>query len=209
MRWPWLIGGLALLALLWLGPLPAMARHSFTAHMTIHMGVVAVAAPLIASGIAGTRFDPSPGHPILFGPLTASVLELIVVWGWHAPALHEAARSNTTVFLFEQGSFFLSGLLVWIACLGFAASGRTGRSLLGTLGLLLTSIHMTLLGALLAFAQRPLFGHGGEHGIDDQQQGGIVMLLVGGASYLVGGIVLMARVVLREPAVANERGARS
>ncbi|HEX2529106.1 MAG TPA: cytochrome c oxidase assembly protein [Geminicoccus sp.] len=208
MRWRWLLAGVLVLAALWLGPLRPAASHSFTAHMTIHMGVVAVAAPLIATSIAGTRFDPSARHPILFGPLPASLVELIVVWGWHAPALHEAARSEPVVFLIEQASFLASGLLVWIACLGFAASGRTGRSLLGTLGLLLTSIHMTLLGALLAFAQRPLFGHAGLHGLDDQQQGGVVMLLVGGASYLIGGLVLMAR-VLREPAGANERGAPS
>lgn len=204
MRWRWFLPGLALLALLWAGPLPAAAGHSFSAHMALHMGVVAVAAPLLAAGIAGTPYDPSPAHPILFGPLPASLVELVVVWGWHAPALHEAARSNAAVFALEQATFFLSGLLVWTACLGHAGASRTGRSLLGTLGLLLTSIHMTLLGALLAFAQRPLFGHGDMHGLDDQQQGGIVMLLVGGASYLLGGLILMAR-IFREP--ASEHGA--
>ena len=199
MRWRWFLPGIAVLALLWAGPLASATRHSFSGHMAIHMGVVAVASPLLAAGIAGTGFDPSPTRPILFGPLPASLVELIVVWGWHAPALHEAARTIPSVFVLEQATFLLSGLLVWIACLGYAASGTHGRSLLGTLGLLLTSIHMTLLGGLLAFAQRPLYGHQDMHGLDDQQQGGIVMLLVGGASYLLGGLVLMAR-VFREPA---------
>jgi len=193
MRWRLLLPGLLVLGLAWLGPLPAMAGHSFAAHMTIHMAVVAVAAPLLAAAIAGTRFDPSPGRPILFGPLPASLLELLAVWTWHAPVLHEAARHSTPWFVLEQACFFLSGLLVWTACLGFATHERTGRSLLGTLGLLFTSIHMTLLGALLAFAHRPLFGGGGDHGLADQQLGGIVMLLVGGASYLLGGLFLMAR----------------
>ena len=209
MRWPFLLAGTLVVVLLWGGPLRQASGHAFTSHMAIHMGLVAVAAPLLAAGVAGTRFDPSPRHPILFGPLPASLVELVVVWGWHAPALHEAARTGTVAFVAEQASFLLSGLLVWTACLGFAASGRTGRSLLGTLGHLLTSIHMTLLGALLAFANRPLYAHR-DHGpdmqavLDDQQTGGVVMLLVGGASYLLGGLVLMAR-VLREPSSAERQ----
>lgn len=201
MRWRWILLGLLVLALLWGGPLPQLAGHSFAAHMTIHMGVVAIAAPMLAGGIAGTRHDPSPGRPILFGPLPASLVELLVVWFWHAPAVHAAARHLPAMFWVEQITFLLSGLLVWTACLGFAASGRTGRSLLGTLGLLLTSIHMTLLGALLSFANRPLYAHAGAaNDLADQQAGGIIMLLVGGVAYLAGGLVLMAR-VLRDPPV--------
>jgi len=202
MRWLPIIAGLGILAALWGEPLRAASAHSFAAHMAIHMGVVALVAPLIASGIAGTRYDPSPRHPILFGPLPTSLFELIIVWAWHVPVLHGAARSNGWLFAVEQGSFLAAGLLVWIACLGFAAGAQGRRSLAGTIGLLLTSIHMTLLGALLAFAGRPLYAHAG-HGepavqIADQQLGGIIMLFIGGAVYLGGGLYLMARVLLTE-----------
>ena len=40
--------GLAMLALVWLGPLLGAYRESFAAHMLAHMGVVAIAAPLLA-----------------------------------------------------------------------------------------------------------------------------------------------------------------
>ena len=46
MRRALLILGLLVLAVVWLGPLPQLARHAFFAHMTMHMGVVAMAAPL-------------------------------------------------------------------------------------------------------------------------------------------------------------------
>jgi len=202
MRWLPIIIGLGILAALWGGPLRAASAHSFAAHMAIHMGVVALVAPLIASGVAGTRYDPSPRHPILFGPLPTSLFELIIVWAWHVPVLHGAARANGWLFAVEQASFLAAGLLVWIACLGFAAGAQGRRSLAGTIGLLLTSIHMTLLGALLAFAGRPLYAHAG-HGepavqIADQQLGGIIMLFIGGAVYLGGGLYLMARVLLAE-----------
>jgi putative membrane protein len=61
-----------------------MAERAFWAHMTMHMTVVAVAAPLITLSLAGTRFDPVRGAPYLFPPIPASLVELIVVWAWHA-----------------------------------------------------------------------------------------------------------------------------
>ena len=197
-----LAAGLAILALVWGGPLSAMAAHAFSAHMTMHMAVVALAAPLIAVGLAGTRFDPTGRLPLLFSPLLAAMLEFVVVWGWHLPALHGAARAGGLLFVVEQGSFLAVGLLLWLACLGRAAGGTMAGALVGTLGLLLTSMHMTLLGALIAFAGRPLYGHvhGGDaaSAVADQQMGGVIMLFAGGAVYLAGGLFLMARVVLAE-----------
>jgi putative membrane protein len=193
--------GFVLLVALWAGPLRGASAHGFAAHMALHMGVVAMAAPLLGYGIANSRFDPAPRHPLLFAPLFAAMLEFAVVWSWHVPALHHAARTSAAVFALEQGSFLAAGLLLWISCLGPAGEGATGRSLMGTLALLLTSMHMTLLGALIAFAARPLYPHAGHTGdvaaqVADQQLGGIIMLLAGGAVYLAGGVILMARVVL-------------
>ncbi|MCK0207949.1 cytochrome c oxidase assembly protein [Starkeya koreensis] len=196
-----LIAGFAVLALAWGGPLPGLSAHSFAAHMTLHMSVVALAAPLIALGIAGSPFDPSSRLPRLFSPLVAAMLEFAVIWGWHMPALHHAARASVPLFIVEQGSFLLAGLLLWLSCFGGAAAGRAGAALVGTLGLLLTSMHMTLLGALIAFATRPLYAHGAHANADvasalaDQQLGGVIMLLAGGLVYLAGGLALMARVV--------------
>ena len=51
--------GVAALCAAWLGPLPEGIAQSFTAHMSMHVIVVALAAPLIAAALAGSRFDPS------------------------------------------------------------------------------------------------------------------------------------------------------
>src|SRR5690606_2274113 len=75
-----LVSGCAVLAMCWVGPLARLAHTSFSIHMTIHMGVVAVAAPLLALGVAGGRFDPVRRHPVLFAPIPASMVELAVVW---------------------------------------------------------------------------------------------------------------------------------
>ncbi len=203
--------GLFALAAAWLGDLPLMARQSFWAHMTMHMTVVAVAAPLIALALAGGRFDPARKSPKLFAAIPASIVELIVVWAWHAPALHHAARHSAVGLVVEQGMFLASGLLVWLSAFGGDRKRGGQRSGAGVVGLLLTSMHMTLLGALLALAPRPLYSHlAGDArltALDDQQLGGAIMLLVGGVAYLAGGLWLMMGLLrdakAKQAAIAN------
>ena len=212
-RWgnAWLAGGLLVLAATWLGPLPGLSRGSFAAHMLMHMGVVAVAAPMIAVGLAGGRQDPARRWPRWFAPMVASALEFVVVWAWHAPALHHAARHVPGLLVLEQGSFLLVGLLVWIAAFGGDAARRRDRAAAGVAGLLMTSMHMTLLGVLLALASRPLYGgHGDEltlsglSPLQDQHLGGVLMLVFGGVSYLAGALVLLAGLLRdRRGVVAN------
>jgi putative membrane protein len=83
---------------------------------------------------------------------------------------------------------------MWLSAFGGADSESSPRRAAGVIGLLLTSMHMTLLGALLALAPRPLFDHGHGHSamslLEDQHLGGAIMLLVGGVSYLAGGLWL-------------------
>ena len=201
------IVGLLVLGIAWVGPLPRLAEGAFFAHMTMHMTVVAVAAPLLALGLAGGRHDPVNKLPRLFAPVPASVVELIVVWAWHTPGLHHIARHTSGGLLAEQGTFLASGLLVWLSAFGGDARQGGNRAGSGVLALLLTSMHMTLLGALLALAPRPLYGHHGEIGmltpLEDQHLGGAIMLLAGGISYLAGGLWLTAG-ILRQKWIKSE-----
>jgi putative membrane protein len=189
-----LLSGLATLAAAWLVPWETFAPGAFSAHMIVHMSVVAVAAPLIALGVAGGRLDPVRRAPALFSPVPLSIVELLVVWAWHAPALHHGARHTTALFWVEQLSFLASGLAVWLSAFGGDARERTSRRAAGLVALLLTSMHMTLLGALLALSPRALYGHAD---LDDQHLGGALMLLAGSVSYIAGGLWL-ALDLLRE-----------
>jgi len=171
------------------------------------VAVVAGAPPSSALGVAGGRFDLTHRYPALFSPIPASLVELLIVWGWHAPALHHAARSSTSGLVAEQGMFLLSGLLVWLAAFGSEARRSGRRAGAGVIALLLTSMHMTLLGALLGLAPRALYGHGAAGGpslLDQQHLGGAIMLGVGGLSYLAGGLWLAVR--LLETRSLRERG---
>ena len=203
-----LVCGIATLAATWLGPLPGLAQQSFAAHMTMHMIVVAVAAPLIALALSGSALDPARARPRVFAPIPASIIELVVVWAWHMPALHHAARHEPGALVLEQATFLAAGLLLWMAAVGGHREQRRPRAAAGVAGLLFTSMHMTLLGSLFILGTRPLYPHlsdtpGGLSSIADQHLGGVIMLLIGGMSYLVGGLWLTAD-LLRGPAAERQ-----
>jgi putative membrane protein len=162
-----LIIGLAILVGAWAGPLPERVPGSFAAHMTLHMTVTGIAAPL-----------------------TVTLLDLAVIWAWHAPALHRAARARPDILALEQASFVLVAVAVWTVALAAPAGRHAEAALAGAMTLFFTSMHMTLLGALLALAPQPLFGHA--HGIGDQHLGGAIMLMVGAVVYLAGGLFVAA-----------------
>lgn len=199
------IVGLALLAIFGVMLLASFGSGSFTAHMIVHMGIVAIAAPLVAYGLRGTVLD-LPDR-VGMTPMLASLVELAVVWFWHLPALRAIAEASLALSLVEQVSFLVAGVLLWQTCF----RPNEGR-LAGTIGLLFTSMHMTLLGVLLALAPRPLYG-GGEvtcFGISlpaaaDQQIGGVVMLMVGSIVYLLGGVLLLAGVLRDGDGLAVEK----
>lgn len=194
-----LIAGLAMLGTAWV---LAAAGHGITGHMASHMAAVSIAAPLMALGLAGTRIDPATRWPRIVAPLPMMLVELAVVWGWHVPALRAWAAHSSAALAIEQAMFAAAGLLLWSACLGTRDAARLGRRAAGVIALLLTMMHMTLLGVLVALAPRVLFASAGLAltgfaltPLADQQLGGVVMLLIGAGSYLVGGLALLSRVL--------------
>ena len=158
----------------WVGPFPA--------HMLRHMALVAVIPPLLIAGL-----PPIPAPPVLL----AALIEFAAVWGWHAPALHEAAYFRPSIFVLEQASFLAAGLITWASAL------RAPEPLAGAGGMLLTSMHMTLLGALLILSPTALYAYCGP---EEQQIGGMIMLGIGTPAYLLGGLWLIARALSTDEA---------
>jgi putative membrane protein len=194
--------GLLMLASIWLGPLLGAWRGSFAAGMVAHMGVVAVAAPLIDIGLP-QRWRPSASMPASV-PVLASILELIAVWSWHSPFMRTTAEGSLLGTFAEQATFLGVGVLLWST--SFAAPNERTHALVGAGALLLTSMHMTLLGALLSLSPRPLYGAEDVtcFGLvldaeQDQQLGGSIMLALGAMIYLAGGLTLVGRLLGHAP----------
>jgi putative membrane protein len=168
----------------------------FTIHMLVHMAIVGGLTPLIALVAAGRRLDPVRHAPAWFAALPACLFEFVAVWGWHAPAMHLAARHQSWIFRVEQLTFFIVSLYFWLAILGGDRESRSDRAGTGVVALVLTFAHMTMLGVLIAVAPRDLYGHG-NGAILDQQIGGTLMIAIGGIVYL-GAAVGLSHLLLRQ-----------
>ena len=194
-RW-WFAAAMALLVLLFVSPFCALTSALFAARVTHHILLTALVAPLLVAAWSAR---------ICAGVALWAGLHAVIFWGWHAPRLHHWASVHAWVFLVEQASFLVAGLLLWLAALGEGPRPSRGRAGAGALALLLTATHMTLLGVLLVSAPRLLYAHVGTdpaQALADQQLGGVLMLAVGGVAYLVGALVLLRR-LLRQPGEAR------
>jgi len=198
-----LILGCVLLAGLWLGPLVPMSRTAFSPHMLLHLGVVVLASPLIAFGLAPHLPKPASLRDAFSWCFLAATFELVAVWGWHIPLLHDAQGHNFALFVLEQLSFLAAGLGLWTAAFT-AGSPQTAAAPL--LALFFTFSHMTMFGLVLTLAPRLIYDPDlcrGAFGLDrlaDQQLGGILMAIGGGLPYLLGTAWAASRLLSRSPA---------
>jgi putative membrane protein len=192
--------GIAVLAALWLGPLPGASRRAFSMHMILHLGVAIVAAPLIALGLAGSlRADEggAAAHSLALA-VAATLFEMLVVWGWHVPSMHEAAAAHDGVFVLQQLSFLVAGLAIW--WFGFSRRSRAAAAI-AALAMMFTFVHMAMLGVLIALAPHLLYapqfclGAFGLDPVDDQRLGGALMASFGGLPYLLGALALLAPIL--------------
>lgn len=170
------------------GPLDSLAETSAAAHMTQHMlmmGVIAplwvLAQPLPQWAAAGGRAVARLSTPLLRMaryPLLAASIHAAVIWFWHAPKPYLLALENPWWHAVEHAGFLLSAGLFWWSVLN--SNQRTAPH--AFLALLLTLMHTGFLGALLTFANSPLYGAGGD--LESQQLAGLIMWVVGGLPYL-------------------------
>lgn len=169
----------------------------FAWHMVLHLLNITIVAPLASLAMQRHRTIRLPA------PVLAAFIELLV-WGWHAPAAHAFARGDIGGFLFEQASFVACAFLLWSAVTDAVARRDRGAIAQSVLALLLTSMHMTLLGAVLALAagnpyRADLCGSAvsGLGPMADLQLGGALMLGVAASVYLVAALRIARRLLGR------------
>jgi putative membrane protein len=205
------------------GPVDEWGAQLFAAHMVQHELLMIVAAPLLVVGrplAAWTwAFGPRQRQWLgrathwrwlerlwswITGPLVAWALHALAIWVWHVPALFEAALHHEWVHILQHTSFLGTALLFWWSVLG--GDPRSTRSGFALVSVFTTMLHTGALGALLTFATSAWYPTyavaGGALGftpVEDQQIGGLVMWVPGGAAYLVAGLLLVARLLARDP----------
>jgi len=178
----------ALLLAAFVSPLCSLSVSLFSARSVHHVILIALAAPCLALGLRVSR----PFLPAL----PASLLHLLVLWGWHIPSAYSAALSNDLIYWVMELSLLGSAVALWHAALRSAGRLDAAMALLGTM------MQMGLLGALLTFAGRPLYEPHlfttlpyGLSPLSDQQLAGLIMWVPGSLPYLAAGVLCLLPVI--------------
>jgi putative membrane protein len=155
------------------------------------MVLILVAAPLIARGLPGARASTAPLRLWM-----STAIFFICLWFWHMPVPYEATFTSTGVYWAMHVMLFGSGILLWRELLEHAPRHTAQALTAGTL----TFMHMGLLGAVLALADRPMFQWHflttqawGLTPLQDQQLGGTLMWVPGVALFLWSALRSIAR----------------
>jgi cytochrome c oxidase assembly factor CtaG len=130
-------------------------------------------------------------------PVTATIVQAVVLWVWHAPALFDRALESSGWHVAQHLSFVIASLLFWVAML----NPRRGGYLLSAACLFLTSLVEGALGALMSLSSSPWYSAYAAMGLSgigldpttDQQLAGLVMWIPGGLVHGTAALVLLYR----------------
>jgi putative membrane protein len=218
--WAYLGGWLALVVAL-VSPLDSLGAALFSAHMLQHELLMIVAAPLLVLGRplgvyiwafpnAARRAIGRTVHAravaaawrALTLPLAAWAFHAVALWAWHVPFLFQQALEHEGIHVLQHTTFLASALVFWWTALVQSNAGaNNGHAMLS---LFTTMVHTAALGALLTLAPALWYPDYvepttalGFSPLQDQQLGGLIMWVPGGVAYLLGGLAVASRWLLR------------
>lgn len=158
---------------------------TFVRRMAMHIVLMSVIAPLIVLIVVqgGVRQRSAGGGALLL----ATVAQVVLLYLWHLPLLHDVAVASLPVRLLMHASLGLVAAGFWYAILARPGSARWSA----VAALLVTGKLFCLLGVLLVFARRPLLSMDGALiALDEQQLAGLLMLGACPLTYLGAAFVL-------------------
>jgi len=128
-------------------------------------------------------------------PATGWVAHALALWAWHVPALFRAALERPLLHEIQHFTFLVTALLFWSGLLLARDAFQRGAVVLY---LFTTTVHTSVLGALITLANRPLYTPDLRPAsvldpMRDQQLGGLIMWVPGSIIYVVAGLILLVR----------------
>lgn len=198
----WAAIGVLIIALF--SPLDAKADSSFAWHMSQHLLLMLVAAPLLA--VSNAHFVALYAFPLRWrrrigravgimpgvrqgprrwlSPWIAATAFIAGLWLWHAPVMYEAALAHRWIHTAEHLVFLVTATIFWrmVATAGDRRLSAPASVLLITI----VGLQGNLMAALITLAPMPIYAtYAGPGGLTDQQIAGLIMWVPAGLIYLV------------------------
>jgi cytochrome c oxidase assembly factor CtaG len=209
--------GIMLMVIALVSPLDYLGRnYLFSAHMVQHILLLLVIPIMLLSGIPEAAAERALSAPYTGGvlkflgnPVPAWLLGVGSMWVWHMPSLHDIVMENEGLYIAQQISFVLAGVIFWWPVFAPVKSARLSP-LPATLYLASACLGCSILGMLITFAGAGLYpayaNPADSAGIlsyirnelcitpgVDQQIGGLTMWVPGCLIYLAASMVTVAR----------------
>ena len=166
------------------------AIGSLSIHMLQHLALMNVVVPALVFLVLPDRsLTQAKTWPF------ATAAQLALLWGWHSPPALAAAMASPWLMMAMHMSLAAAAAWFWLAIASTPATARW-RAIFA---LLITGKLFCLLGALLVFSPRVLFGsmdrhaHAAGGALADQQMAGLIMLVACPLTYVVAGVWIAAR----------------
>lgn len=213
------------LTVLWLAigsPMDGFADALLSAHMVEHLLLMSAVPPLLLCGLPTVpllrglprpilRYFISPllrlpltrplGH-WLTQPLIAWVLMNITFLAWHIPAAYDFALEHEGWHFFEHLCFLATSLLFWWCILRPWPASKQRQSWGMLVFLVSSDVVNTMLSAVLAFCDRPIYVFYLQHPagfglppLEDQVLGAVVMWVFGSFAFLIPAILITTKLL--------------
>ncbi len=216
-------GGLLVVLVALVSPIDRLGEERlFTAHMVQHLLLADLAPILLLVGLSRAFLRPAVRRlrPLeerlgpLAHPAVALVLYVGLMWLWHVPAMYQLALDHAWAHALEHASFFTAGMAFWWYLVEpvpprHRLTGAWALAYLATAKGL-----MGVLGVVLAFSPDALYSTyedaprtWGLTAVEDQNVGGLVMMVEQSLVLVIAFAVFFARMLERSESEQRRREA--
>ena len=176
------------------GPIHDLSdTYLFWVHMGQHLLLTMVFPPLFIAGIPGWLVDRVAARPpvrliarVLTHPVFAGIFFSAILLVWHTVGAYDLMMRNHNVHILTHLMFMVAAVLLWWPVLSPSTALPRLPPGMGMLYLFLVQLPMQLLGAIITFADAPLYTWylaaprtWGLAVLDDQKLGGLLMWIPG------------------------------
>ena len=217
------VAGIFALLLAMASPIDGLAEdYLFSAHMVQHVLLGDIAPALLLLSLSRVIMRPATRrlHKLerklgpFASPWTGIALWLIFMYGWHIPALYDAALENPFVHLLEHITFFTAGVCVWWPLIqpvpmrrrlkGFETIGYIGGAKFGLAAL---GLYLTWTSTVFYPYYETVPRIWGLSAIADQNAGGAIMMVEQSITFVIALVFLFSK-MLTQSEVDQQRSER-
>jgi cytochrome c oxidase assembly factor CtaG len=216
-------GGLVIVVIALMSPIEQLGEERlFTMHMVQHLLLADLAPILLLAGLSRAFMRPAVRRlrPLeeRLGPLAHPAAALLLYVGlmglWHIPAMYELALDHAWAHALEHASFFTAGIAFWWFLIEPVPPRHRLTGPWPLWYLATAKVLMGLLGVILAFSPDALYSTyedaprtWGLSPVEDQNVGGLVMMLEQSLVLVIAFAVFFTRMLDRSEAEQRRREA--